>query len=105
MEHLLLGAFPREASILTALQRQFSNVIDVHLSRGGVCRYHLAVKVKKRLEGEQKNIIFGAFASHADVKLVTIVDKDVDVHNSTSLNGRLQLVFRLRLTLLLWEEH
>ena len=54
MEHLLLGAIPREASILTALQRQFSNVIDVHLSRGGVCRYHLAVKVKKRLEGEQK---------------------------------------------------
>ena len=85
MEHLLLGAIPREASILTALQSQFSNVIDVHLSRGGVCRYHLAVKVKKRLEGEQKNIIFGAFASHADVKLVIVVDEDVDVHNSTSV--------------------
>ena len=85
MEHLLLGAIPREASILTALQRQFSNVVDVHLSRGGVCRYHIAVKVKKRLEGEQKNIIFCAFASHADIKLVTIVDEDVDVHDPTAV--------------------
>ena len=85
MEHLLLGAIPREASILTALQRQFSNVMDVHLSRGGVCRYHLAVKVKKRLEGEQKNIIFGAFASHADIKMATIVDEDVDVHDPTAV--------------------
>ncbi len=94
MEHLLLGAIPREASILTALQRQFSNVIDVHLSRGGVCRYHLAVKVKKRLEGEQKNIIFGAFASHADIKLVTVVDDDVDVHNSISVEWAIATRFQ-----------
>lgn len=94
MEHLLLGAIPREASILTALQRQFSNVIDVHLSRGGVCRYHLAVKVKKRLEGEQKNIIFGAFASHADIKLVTVVDEDVDVHDSTSVEWAIATRFQ-----------
>ena len=30
-------------------------------------------------------IIFGAFASHADVKLVTIVDEDVDVHDPTAV--------------------
>ena len=45
MEHLLLGAIPREASILTALQRQFSNVIDVHLSRA-VSYTHLTLPTK-----------------------------------------------------------
>ena len=94
MEHLLLGAIPREASILTALQRQFSNVIDVHLSRGGVCRYHLAVKVKKRLEGEPKNIIMGGFASHADVKKVIVVDDDVDVHDPTAVEWAIATRFQ-----------
>ena len=104
MEHLLLALSPGEASILTALQRQFSNVIDVHLSRGGVCRYHLAVKVKQ-LEGEQKNIIFGAFASHADVKLVTIVDEDVDVHDPTAVEWAVATRFQASSILLLWREH
>lgn len=85
MEHLLLGAIPREASLIAFLQRSFPSVIDVHLSRGGVCRYHLAVKIAKRWEGEPKNIIMGAFAGHADIKQVTVVDADVDVHDPTEV--------------------
>jgi 2,5-furandicarboxylate decarboxylase 1 len=85
MEHLLLGAIPREASLLASLQRQFPSVRDVHLSRGGVCRYHLYVKIAKRWEGEAKNIIMGAFAGHADIKQVTVVDDDVDVHDPTAV--------------------
>jgi 2,5-furandicarboxylate decarboxylase 1 len=81
MEHLLLGAIPREASLIAFLQRSFPSVLDVHLSRGGVCRYHLYVKISKRWEGEAKNIIMGAFAGHADIKQVTVVDEDVDVHD------------------------
>jgi 2,5-furandicarboxylate decarboxylase 1 len=85
MEHLLLGAIPREASLIALLQRSFPSVLDVHLSRGGVCRYHLAVKIAKRWEGEAKNIIMGAFAGHADIKQVTVVDEDVDVHDPTAV--------------------
>jgi len=85
MEHLLLGAIPREASLIAFLQRSFPSVVDVHLSRGGVCRYHLAVKIAKRWEGEPKNIIMGAFAGHADIKQVTVVDEDVDVHDPTAV--------------------
>ncbi|MFL6797720.1 MAG: UbiD family decarboxylase [Xanthobacteraceae bacterium] len=81
LEHLLLGAIPREASLLAHLQRSFPNVRDVHLSRGGVCRYHLLVQIKKRQEGEAKNIMLGAFAGHYDVKHVVVVDDDVDIHN------------------------
>jgi 2,5-furandicarboxylate decarboxylase 1 len=81
MEHLLLGAIPREATILSHLQRSFPGVQDVHLSVGGVARYHLYVKFDKRREGEPKNVILGAFSAHYDIKQVVVVDTDVDVHD------------------------
>ncbi|MDE2229070.1 MAG: UbiD family decarboxylase [Alphaproteobacteria bacterium] len=80
-EHLLLGAIPREATLLGHLRRNFPNVLDVHLSMGGVGRYVLYVKLHKRQEGEAKNVIMGAFAGHYDIKHVIVVDQDVDIHN------------------------
>jgi 2,5-furandicarboxylate decarboxylase 1 len=80
-EHLLLGAIPREATLLGHLRRSFPGVLDVHLSLGGVGRYVLYVKLKKRQEGEAKNVIMGAFAGHYDVKQVVVVDPDVDIHD------------------------
>jgi 2,5-furandicarboxylate decarboxylase 1 len=85
LEHLLLGAIPREATLLAQLQRSFPNVRDVHLAQGGVCRYHLYVQIRKRQEGEAKNIMLGAFAGHYDVKHVIVVDEDVDIHNATEV--------------------
>lgn len=85
LEHLLLGAIPREATLLAHLQRSFPNVRDVHLSRGGVCRYHLYVQIRKRQEGEAKNVMMGAFAGHYDVKQVVVVDEDVDIHNPSEV--------------------
>jgi 2,5-furandicarboxylate decarboxylase 1 len=79
MEHLLLGAIPREASLLANLQRSFPSVRSVHLSLGGQCRYHLHVKIAKRWNGEPKNIIMAALAGHADIKQVVVVDDDVDI--------------------------
>jgi 2,5-furandicarboxylate decarboxylase 1 len=85
LEHLLLGAIPREATLLAHLQRSFPNVRDVHLARGGVCRYHLYVQMKKRSEGEAKNVILNAFGGHYDIKQVVVVDEDVDIHNPTEV--------------------
>ncbi len=81
LEHLLLGAIPREATLLAHLRRSFPNVLDVHLARGGVCRYHLYVQLRKRQEGEAKNVMLGAFAGHYDVKHVIVVDEDVNIHD------------------------
>lgn len=81
MEHLLLGAIPREATLLSHIQRTHPNVLDVHLAVGGVCRYHLYVKLRKQHEGQPKNVIFAAFGAHYDVKHVVVVDEDVDVHD------------------------
>ena len=43
----MLGAIPREATLLQHLQRSFPGVRDVRLTRGGTCRYHLAVQIDK----------------------------------------------------------
>lgn len=81
LEHLLLGAIPREATILATLQRSFPGVEDVHLSLGGVGRYHLYVKLRKTQDGEGKNVLLGAFAAHYDIKHAVVVDTDVDIHD------------------------
>jgi 2,5-furandicarboxylate decarboxylase 1 len=81
LEHLLLGAIPKEATLLTHLRRNFPNVLDVHLSPGGTMRFHLYVKMKKTQEGQGKNVILGAFAGSFDLKHVIVVDEDVDIHN------------------------
>ncbi len=85
LEHQLLGAIPKEATLINSLRRNFSNVIDVHLSPGGVMRFHLFVKIKKRQEGEAKNVMMGAFAASFDLKQVIVVDDDVDIHNPSEV--------------------
>jgi 2,5-furandicarboxylate decarboxylase 1 len=85
LEHQLLGAIPKEATLLTHLRRNFPNVLDVHLSPGGVMRFHLYVKIRKTQEGQGKNVILGAFAGYFDLKHVIVVDEDVDIHDPTEV--------------------
>ncbi|GAA4335887.1 UbiD family decarboxylase [Pigmentiphaga soli] len=80
LEHLLLGAIPREATLLAQLQRSFPNVLDVHLSTGGVGRYHLFVKIRKTHEGQPRNVICAALGAHYDIKHVVVLDDDIDIH-------------------------
>jgi 2,5-furandicarboxylate decarboxylase 1 len=94
IEHLLLGGIPREATIMAHLRRSFPGVRDVHLSRGGTCRYHLNVQLDKRHEGEGKNVIMGAFGAHYDIKHVVVVDTDVDIHDQTQVEWAITTRFQ-----------
>jgi 2,5-furandicarboxylate decarboxylase 1 len=103
LEHLLLGSIPREATILAHLRRTFTSVRDVHLSLGGVGRYHLYVKIDKRQRGEAKNIIMGGFSAHYDIKHVIVVDDDVDVHDPEMVEWALATRFQADRDLVLIE--
>ncbi|WP_102346436.1 UbiD family decarboxylase [Bacillus sp. Marseille-P3661] len=81
-EHLLVGGIPREASLLRSIRNTVPTVRGVHLTLGGTCRYQLVVSMKKRNEGEPKNVIFAAFAGHYDVKHVFVVDEEIDIFNA-----------------------
>lgn len=94
LEHLLLGAIPREATILASLQRNFPGVQDVHLSLGGVGRYHLYVKLRKTQNGEGKNVLLGAFAAHYDIKHAVVVDTDVDIHDPAEVEWAIATRFQ-----------
>jgi len=104
LEHLLLGGIPREATLLAHLRRSFPGVRDVHLAKGGVCRYHLYVQLDKRSEGEAKNVILGAFGGHYDLKHVVVVDLDVDIHNPTEVEWAIATRFQADRDLVLVHE-
>jgi len=84
-EHLLLGAIPREGSFLGRLRQAFPCVRAVHLPLGGTCRYHLRVQVERPAPGEAKNVLLAAFGLHYDIKQVTVVDADVDIHDDAEV--------------------
>ncbi|WP_116043661.1 UbiD family decarboxylase [Amycolatopsis palatopharyngis] len=100
LEHLLLGALPREATFLVELQRRFACVRDVHLSRGGTCRYHLYVQVAGHKPGEVTNVILSALSVHYDVKHVVVVDADVDVHDPMEVEWAVATRFQAKRDLL-----
>lgn len=104
LEALMLGAIPREATLLAHLRRSFPNVRDVHLARGGLCRYHLYVQIVKRQEGEAKNVMMGAFAGHYDVKHVIVVDEDVDIHDPAEVEWAVATRFQADRDLVIVQE-
>ena len=93
-EHILLGAVVREGSFLATLQRVFPNVLNVHLAPGGSGRYHLYVQIRKTHEGSAKNIMLNALSLHHDVKLVVVVDEDIDIYNPTEVEWAVSTRFQ-----------
>lgn len=93
-EHLILGGVPREATLLQHLQRSFPSVLDVRLPRGGTCRYHLVIKIRKVSDGEPKNIIMGAFGGHYDIKRVVVVDEDVNIDDAEEVEWAIATRFQ-----------
>ena len=104
LEHILLGAVPREASILSKMQWSFPNERRVHLSHGGVGRFHMVVQARITHEAEGKNIILGAFATHPDIKQVVVVDEDVDVARPEQVEWAVATRFQSRRDLILIPE-
>jgi len=77
-EHKLLMGVPYEPLIFRAVER-VARVKNVFLTEGGCCYLHAVVQIKKEGEGEAKNAIIAAFAAHPSLKLVVVVDTDIDI--------------------------
>ena len=79
LEHMILMGFPREASIWEAVSKSVPGVNSVRLTRGGCGWLTAVVSIRKQTEGDGKNAIIAAFASHPSLKVVIVVDDDVNV--------------------------
>jgi len=77
-EHRILMGFFREALIWSYASR-VAEVKAVRLTKGGCGWLHCVISVKKTTEGDAKNVILAAFAAHPSLKMVIVVDDDVNV--------------------------
>jgi 2,5-furandicarboxylate decarboxylase 1 len=80
-EHKLAGALMRELILLNHVRHVVPTVKDVYITMNGGGRCHAFVSIRKTMEGQGKEAILAALASNKDVKLVVVVDEDVDVFN------------------------
>lgn len=80
-EHLLLLGIPQEARIFETVKKVVPTIKAVSYPLSGVCKFHCYISIKKIAEGQPTTTIFSAFAEDFALKLVIIVDEDVDVYN------------------------
>ncbi|WP_151737123.1 UbiD family decarboxylase [Paenibacillus tengchongensis] len=74
-------AISREIALLSSVRQVVPGVQDVHVTLGGVGRYHAVIRIRKVQEGDGKTALLAAFAGDKDLKHVVVVDEDVDIHS------------------------
>ena len=93
-EHFLLMGMPREPIIYEGLSKVVPKVYGVRLTEGGDCWLHGVVSIKKQKEGDGKNAIMAALASHPSMKRVVIVDEDIDIYSDTDVEWAIATRFQ-----------
>jgi UbiD family decarboxylase len=81
LEHYLLMGLPREPAIFKSVNQAVPLVHGVRLTEGGCCWLHGVVSITKNKEGDAVNAIMAAFTGHPSMKMVIVVDKDVDIYD------------------------
>jgi 2,5-furandicarboxylate decarboxylase 1 len=79
-EHTTLLAVPQEARLLKVLRGHYPAVAAVSYPQSGTCRLHCYISLKPSAEGQAKNVALVALGEDVALKLVVVVDEDVDVY-------------------------
>ena len=74
-----------EANVLALVQRQVPGVRDVYFSHGGCGFYHAVVQMTQTRAGWSKQAILATFAAFPPLKMVTVVDDDVDIRDPSDV--------------------
>lgn len=84
-DHQLLGGAPRLAAIHRMVRATCPTVREVYMPTSGCCRFLCFISIKKRLEGEPKNVACAAFAADTFIKYVVVVDEDVNIFDESEV--------------------
>ena len=84
-EHRLLMGMPIEAKLNGKLKKAFSQIRKVSMTGGGCNWLHAVVQIKKRKDSDGKKIIKKTFATHRSLKMVTVVDDDINLNDPESV--------------------
>ena len=80
MEHCRCLSMPREVEFTNVLEKTIPNLKAVHVPvRSGIGSFHCYVSLRKTAEGQGKQAIFSVMGADHYVKLVVVVDDDVDI--------------------------
>jgi UbiD family decarboxylase len=93
-EHRLLMGVPHEVLIWEAVSKVVPKVYAVNLSDGGCGWLHAVISVEKQLDGDGKNVLLAAFAAHPSLKHAVVVDGDIDVFDSSSVEWAIATRFQ-----------
>jgi UbiD family decarboxylase len=80
VEHSLLMGIPYEPRIYKACQ-DVTKVKNVILTAGGRHYLHAVIQIEKQTEGDARNVMMAAFASHTSLKHVVVVDEDINIYD------------------------
>ncbi|PSR32219.1 MAG: UbiD family decarboxylase [Sulfobacillus benefaciens] len=69
----------REVVLLQTVRQVVPNVTGVHITMGGVGRFHAVIAVAKENPGDGTEAALAAFASDKDLKHVVVVNDDIDI--------------------------
>jgi len=93
-EHCLLGAIAIGATLQKTLQRMIPAVRRVVITEGGMGRLHAVISMHQPKLGEGKRAILLAMGEVNLLKLVTVVEDDVDPENPRDVEWSLAARFR-----------
>ena len=88
IEHMTLMGMPRAPTIKTAVS-EVVNCTDVFLTQGGSGWLSSVVQIVPEYEDDGKKAIKAALEGHKSMKQVIVVDKDIDVTDSTRVEWAL----------------
>ncbi|MCK5473974.1 MAG: UbiD family decarboxylase [Candidatus Aenigmarchaeota archaeon] len=92
-EHKILMGMPREPTILNEVKKVVKCKI-VLLTPGGNAWLHAVVQIEKRKADDGKKAIEAAFKGHNSLKLVTVVDDDINLYDSADVEWALSTRFQ-----------
>jgi UbiD family decarboxylase len=92
-EHKLLMGFPREPSIWREVNR-VTRCLDVTITPGGCSWLHAVVKIDKQNDQDGFRAIQAAFAGHASLKQVIVVDRDIDISDPCAVEWAMATRFQ-----------
>lgn len=93
-EHCLLGGVAIGATLCQALQRMIPAVRRVLITEGGMGRLHAVISMHRPRLGEGKRAVLLAMGQVNLLKLVTVVDDDIDIENPREVEWALAARFR-----------
>lgn len=84
-EHITIVAVQREGDVLKALRRTLPNIKAVHAPLSACGLFHCYIAMEKIAEGQPMQAIMATLGVDHNVKLVVVVDEDVDLFDEAQV--------------------